>query len=162
MRFSIQGPKKQLASVGWASGSPAPSEPQVDPNDVSVEHKNVRYFLDGAMVGILRSLRARRITGNLVGSDGQPMADIFVMEADDDGQKIRYEESAAKAILDFAQAGFFVIAPVLLGFDTPFPQYVWKSKDASAATGTDDFAVLIAPYKAHEAQTIAFDKESGG
>lgn len=162
MKFPIQGQRaRQVASVGWAN-APARIEPEINPNDVSFEHEGTRYFLDGAMVGILRSLRARRITGNLVGSDGQPMVDIFVMEADDDGQKIRFEESAAKAILDFAQAGFFVIAPVLLGFDTPFPQYVWKGKDASAATGTDDFAVLIAPYKAHEVQALAFDKESGG
>jgi hypothetical protein len=55
-----------------------------------------------------------------------------------------------------------VIAPVLLAFDTPFPQYVWKSRDARPATGTDDFAVLCPPHAGAEIVKLAFNPTSGG
>ena len=161
MRFAIQGQPRMRATVGYAdSRAPAVS---IDPEDVSTQDEmGVRGFRDGAMAGVMRSLRARKIVGNLVHPDGTVDADIFLIEPDFSGNFIATSEAASKAALDWATKGFYVIAPTLLAYDTPYPQYLWKSRDASPATNTDEFSVLISPGQAAAVRALAFSKDSGG
>lgn len=162
MRVKIQG-SRMHAAIGFADGkAQRASGLDIDPNDVSQVVNDVRGFLDGAMAGVLRSLRARRIVGNMIHGDKTVDPDIFIVEPDYSGAFVPAQVAASKVALDWASQGFFVIAPVLLAYDTPFPQYLWKSRDASPATHTDEFAVLIAPGQSVAARALAFSKESGG
>lgn len=151
------------AAIGYADGRSA-RRPVVaiDPDDVTQAVEGVRGFLDGAMAGVMRSLRARKIVGNMVHADQSVDPDIFVVEPDYSGDFVKAHEAASKVALDWAAQGFFVIAPVLLAYDTPFPQYLWKSRDAGPATNTDEFAVLLAPGQGEAARKLAFEKDSGG
>jgi hypothetical protein len=165
MRVRLQG-QRSHASVGWADGRAQTPQASVSPDEVSLVQDDVRYFLDGSLAGILRSLCARKVIGNLVfpqpdGSE-KPDPDIFLVEPDWDGGFILASESAAKFCMDLSGQGFFVIAPVLLAYDTPFPQYIWRSRNVSPAKNTDDFAVLIPPHAGESARKLAFQKESGG
>jgi len=162
LTFRTQERRRDHARVGLADGRAMTYD--VDPNDVSYRHETgVRYFYDGALVGILRSLRSRRVRGNLVLVPGQPAdPDIFLVEPDWDGARVPMAESAAKFALDLSMAGFFVIAPTLLGFDTPKPQYLWRSVDERPATDDDEFAVLLPKGAGAMAMAMAFSKESGG
>ena len=149
------------ARVGYADSRMRSED--IDPEDVSTQNEaGVRGFHDGAMAGILRSLRARKIIGNLVRADGSVDSEIFVVEPDFSGGFIPSHEAASKIALDWAAQGFYVIASTLLAFDTPFPQYLWKSRDATPATDTEQFAVLIAPGQSAAARQLAFSKDSGG
>lgn len=151
------------AHVGYADGRSSPPAEQVVVDDVSaVSDEGVRAFDDGVMAGILRSLRSRKIAGNLVHKDGSIDPEVFVVEPDFDGGTVPAHEAASKVALDWAAAGFYVICGTLMAYDTPYPQYLWKSRDAGPATRTDEFAVLLAPHQAAEARAMAFQKSSGG
>lgn len=150
------------AAVGYADGRARPDN-EIDPEDVSMEGEDgVRYFHDGAMAGMLRSLRSRKVIGNFVHDDGTVDDEVFVVEPDFSGGFVPRAECAAEIALQWASLGFYVIAGVLLAYDTPFPQYLWKSRTASPATETKEFAVLLAPGQAAEARALAFKRDSGG
>lgn len=138
---------------------PAAVVAKVNPRDVVlVEDDDTRYFFDGVLVGLWRSLRGQRIAGLL--NDDDP--NIVEIEPSWDGTFVEPNESAAAWAERESQKGNFVIAPVFLAYDTSARRYLWTSPTAAPAMGTDAFAVLLAPRSAGYIRTLANDAESGG
>lgn len=130
--------------------------------DVSyVGRDGVRRFFDGAAVGLLRSLRAHKVVGNLaVGGKVDP--ELFHVAPDPDGAFIPLSLTAARLCEAKSRAGFYVVAPLSLAYDTRDTRYLWVSKDSAPAQGNADFAVLAHPTEFRRLLTLSMNPESGG
>ena len=131
----------------------------IDPDEVTLlGDDGVRHFLDGALVGLWRSLRAHRVTGPLEESD----TDMVEIQPSWDGTFVEPGDSAAAWAEREASKGRYVIAPIFLAYDTPAKRYLWSSPDASPAQSNGAFAVVLAPGSVGVIRALANDVESGG
>ncbi len=119
---------------------PAAVVAKVNPRDVVlVEEDDTRYFYDGVLVGLWRSLRGQRIAGLL--NDEDP--NIVEIEPSWDGSFVEPSDSAATWAERESQKGNFVIAPVFLAYDTSARRYLWTSPTAAPAMGNGAKVVPI-------------------
>lgn len=125
----------------------------VEPDEVSTVDDGIRYFADGALVGLWRSLRAHRV----VDVD----EDVVTVEPEWSGEFVPVGESAAAWAEKESARGRWVLAPVLLAYDTSERRYLWSCAEPSAADGTV-FAVLLPPRAVAHVRELANQSESGG
>jgi hypothetical protein len=131
------------------------------PEDVSYIENGVRRFFEGASVGLLRSLQAHAVIGNL-SVNGTPDPELFLLQPDPDGAFIPLSKTAARLVEAKAHAGMFVIAPLSLGYDAPTLRYVWVSPTSAPAQGSADFAVLCDPSSYRKLFALVRNPETGG
>lgn len=146
------------ASIGRDVYPQTPSYATLDANDVTVVQNGVRYFRDGALVGLWRSLRSQRMVGAL--NDEDP--NVVQIEPSWDGSFVRPLESAAAWAERESQKGRFVIAPVFLAYDTSARRYLWSSPTNDPAVDNDAFAVLLIPGSVQYIRSLANTSDNGG
>lgn len=152
-------PHSTCVSVGREVFRLALPVARIDPRDVVfIEDDGTRYFYDGVLVGLWRSLRGQRIVGPFDESD----PNVVEIEPSWDGSFVEPNESAAAWAERESQKGNYVIAPVFLAYDTNARRYLWTSPTATPAMSTDAFAVVLSPRSASYIRTLANDAESGG
>jgi len=146
-------------SIGRDALPKTPSFNTIDPNEVTVVGADgARFFLDGALVGLWRSLRSQSVVGPLELGDN----DVQQIEPSWEGNFVPVNESAATWAENESQKGRYVIAPIFLAYDTSAKRYLWSSKDSIPAQGNGVFAVLLSPYARNQIRSLANEPESGG
>jgi len=129
----------------------------IDPDAVTVAaDSGARYFADGALVGLWRSLRAHRV----VEVDEDMCATI---EPDWDGAFVDPADSAAAWAERESAKGRFVLGPVLLAFDTGTRRFLWScDSDEPARDESAAFAVVLPPRAVAHIRALASSSENGG
>jgi hypothetical protein len=152
-------------SVGRDAYKPKVSQPLTQPQEIIIPSDvtftrpdGVRFFLDGALVGLWRSLRAQRVLGPTSPDD----PDIVGIAPNVDGSFVPVDQSAATWAEIQCELGMYVICPIFLAYDTAMPRYLWKSRNPEPARGNESFVILAAPFTKKLIQELANVQESGG
>lgn len=126
------------------------------PDDVTVVHEGARFFLDGVLTGLWRSMRGQTIRNeesqnDLVVASFAPLSD---------GSFVEPSQSAAGWAERESQKGRFVLGPIYLAYDVPEKRIVVSAPTMELAK--TKLAVLLAPNAISEIRKLANDPDSGG